>query len=146
MRRLFIATALLLAAPLVAAQAYKWKDANGTVHYSDAPPPQGTKYNKVTTSGTVEPLATTEDGQSKVKSSASSSSAPKPAESSLPVEDTPENRAKLCDSLQHNLDTLKGSGPVVMKQNGQDKVIDADQRQQQTAAAEAQYKQYCSGS
>ena len=58
MRRLLIATALLLAAPLVAAQAYKWTDASGTVHYSDAPPPQGTKYNKVTTSGSVEPLAT----------------------------------------------------------------------------------------
>ena len=142
MRRLLIATALLLAAPLVAAQAYKWTDAKGTVHYSDAPPPQGTKYSKVTTSGAVEPLASPEPA---VPSSNASQTAAKPAQSSLPVQDTPENRAKLCDSLKHNIDTLKGSGPVVMQQDGQDKLIDADQRQQQTTTAEAQYRQFCPG-
>ncbi len=144
MRRLLIATALLLAAPLVAAQAYKWTDAKGTVHYSDAPPPQGTKFSKVTTSGTVEAPASSEPALPSANSGASQPAA-KPAQSSLPVQDTPENRAKLCDSLKHNIDTLKGNGPVVMQQDGQSKLIDADQRQQQTATAEGQYRQFCSG-
>jgi len=76
MRRLLIATALLLVAPLVAAQAYKWTDANGTVHYSDAPPPQGTKYNKVTTSGSVEPVAAPEPASTSNADSSSNSQPP----------------------------------------------------------------------
>lgn len=142
MRRLLIATALLLAAPMVAAQAYKWTDANGTVHYSDAPPAQGTKYSKVTTSGTVEPLAEPSPSKSSEGSSETKPTAP---QSSLPMMDTPENRAKLCASLKSNLDALKSSGPIVMQQNGQQKLLDADQRQQQQASSQAQYQQYCSG-
>lgn len=139
MRRLLIATALLLAAPLVAAQAYKWTDASGTVHYSDAPPPQGTKYNKVTTTGTVEPLAAPAAAQ---PSEGTTESQPAPAKT---VADTPENRTKLCSSLKSNMQMLKSEGPLVMEENGQQKVVNADQRKQQQATAQAQYQQYCSG-
>lgn len=143
MRRLLIATALLLAAPLAAAQAYKWTDANGTVHYSDAPPPQGTKYNKVTTSGSVEPLAAPQTGSnSNNNPETEGHSQPRPPQQ--PVADTPENRAKLCANLKSNMDMLKGSGPVVMQDGDQQKVINTDQRKQQQATAEAQYQQYCS--
>ena len=37
-----IALALLFAGP-AAAEVYRWLDANGTVHYSSSPPPQGVK-------------------------------------------------------------------------------------------------------
>ena len=47
MRRLPIAIVLLLVAPLVSAQVYKWTDAHGTTHYSESPPPTGTKYSQV---------------------------------------------------------------------------------------------------
>lgn len=142
MRRLLITAALLLVAPLAAAQAYKWTDANGTVHYSDAPPAQGTKYSKVTTTGTVEPLA----APAPQSSSESSDSSAKPAPSNQPVVNTPENHAAFCTAVKGNIDTLKSSGPVVMEQDGQQKVIDDDQRKQQQATAEAQYQQFCSGS
>jgi hypothetical protein len=140
MRRLLIAAALLLVAPLVAAQAYKWTDANGTVHYSDAPPAQGTKYSKVTTSGSVEPLSAAAP-----ESNADTSEA-KPAPSNKPVANTPQNRTEFCAALKGNIDTLKSSGPVVMEQDGQQKIIDADQRKQQQAAAETQYQSFCAGS
>ncbi|WP_445146142.1 DUF4124 domain-containing protein [Dyella sp. Tek66A03] len=140
MRRLLIAAALLLVAPLVAAQAYKWTDAGGTVHYSDAPPPQGTNYKKVTTSGTVEPLA---EPAPRANAESAGQVASKPAPQ--PVADTPENRAKMCASLKSNLEALKSSGPVVMDDGGQQKVMDADQRKQQQTAAEGQYQQFCSG-
>ena len=143
MRRLLIATALLLVAPLAAAQAYKWTDANGTVHYSDAPPPQGTKYNKVTTSGTVDPLATATPATSGESGESSNNSNPAP--SNQPMADTPENRAKFCTALKANLDALKSSGPVVMQDGDQQKVMNTDQRKQQQAATQAQYQQYCSG-
>jgi hypothetical protein len=143
MRRLLIATALLLAAPLVAAQAYKWTDASGTVHYSDAPPPQGTKYNKVTTSGSVEPLAAPETATSTNPETASHS---QPQANQQPMADTPENRAKLCANLKSNMEMLKSNGPVVMQDGDQQKVMSNDQRKQQQTTAEAQYQQYCSGS
>jgi hypothetical protein len=142
MRRLLIATALLLVTPLVAAQAYKWTDAGGTVHYSDAPPPQGTKYNKVTTSGSVEPLASPETASNSNPETAGQS---QPQAKPQAMADTPENRTKLCANLKSNMETLKSSGPVVMQDGDQQKVMNGDQRKQQQATAQAQYQQYCSG-
>ncbi len=61
----------------------------------------------------------------------------------LDVADTPENRKSLCASLESNLATLQGSGPVVMEKDGKPSALDASQRQQQIATAQAQYAQYC---
>jgi hypothetical protein len=137
MHRSLIVVALLLLAPLATAQVYKWTDASGTVHYSEAPPAQGTKFSKVTTTGTVEPLA----GPA-AAASAPGSSAPTAAPAQ-PVADNPENRTKLCNSLKANITALQGSGQVVMQQNGKTVALDADQRKQQTSAAQSQYDLYC---
>ncbi|CAM5245969.1 DUF4124 domain-containing protein [Rhodanobacter lindaniclasticus] len=142
MHRSLIVAALLLIAPLCAAQVYKWTDASGTVHYSEAPPAQGVKYSKVTTTGTVEPLAKpAEQGHAEDAAGGSNESDAAPKT----MADTPENRKSLCASLQSNLTTLQGSGPVVMEQNGKPSALDASQRQQQIATAQAQYDQYCQG-
>ncbi len=137
MQRSLIAVALLLLAPLAAAQVYKWTDASGTVHYSEAPPAQGTKFSKVTTTGTVEPLATPAPGET------AGGSRQAPAEPAKPVADTPENRSKMCETLKANLTALQGGGPVVMQQGGKTVALDGDQRKQQTAAAQTQYDQFC---
>ncbi|HEV7123066.1 MAG TPA: DUF4124 domain-containing protein [Rhodanobacter sp.] len=140
MHRLLIAVALLLLAPLATAQVYKWTDASGTVHYSEAPPAQGTKYSKVTTSGSVEPLSTS-TLQTHTSDSGADRIAPSPAPTT--VADTPSNRKSLCDSLNSNLAALHGSGPVVMEKDGKPNALDAAQRQQQIDTAQAQYNQYC---
>ena len=90
MHRSLIAVALLLLAPLATAQVYKWTDASGTVHYSEAPPTQGTKFSKVTTTGTVQPLA------APAATAGSGGSSEPTAAPAQPVADTPENRSKLC--------------------------------------------------
>ena len=136
MHRLLIAVALLLLAPLATAQVYKWTDASGTVHYSQDAPPQGTKFSKVTTTGTVQPLAAP-------ATAASAAGSSEPAAPSQPVADNPENRSKLCNSLKTNIAALQGGGPVVMQQNGKTTALDADQRKQQAAAAQSQYDLYC---
>lgn len=141
MHRLLIAVVLLLLAPLAtAAQVYKWTDASGTVHYSEAPPAQGVKYSKVTTSGTVEPLVKPQTAEA---SDASDSS--KARSETMPMADTPANRRSLCTSLEANLSTLRGDGPVVMQQGGKTTALDAAQRKQQLGTAQAQYEQYCKG-
>jgi Domain of unknown function (DUF4124) len=137
MHRSLIAVALLLLAPLANAQVYKWTDAGGTVHYSESPPVEGTKFNKVKTNGSVEPLtapAPTTNGEP-VNTA--------PAASPTPVADTPENRHTLCESLKSNLAALQGGGPVVMQQDGKPTALDDSQRKEQAGSAQAQYQQYC---
>lgn len=138
MRRPLTAVALLLLAPLAMAQAYKWTDASGTVHYADSPPPKGTQFKRVTTSGTVQPVAT----PSEMRDSESEAAAP-PAAPAKPVADTPENRTKLCTTLKSNLELLRSKQPAVTQDGGQQKLLDDTQRKQQQATAEGQYKQFC---
>jgi hypothetical protein len=140
MHRLLIALALLLLAPLAVAQVYKWTDASGTVHYAQAPPPQGTAFKKIKTSGGVEPLLAPPAQSGADGANGSAEADAKPAQ---PVADTPENRSKLCASLKSNLTALQGAAPVVMQQGGKSTALDTDQRKQQIGTAQAQYYQYC---
>jgi hypothetical protein len=139
MRRLPLALALLLLAPAVVAQVYKWTDARGTVHYSETPPPQGTPFKRISTAGTEQPSPP-------AATAATAATNPvKPAthdNGELP--NTPENRAKVCASLKANLELLKGKDAVVMEQDGKPVALDDSQRAQQVALAEKQYQQFCS--
>lgn len=144
MRRLSIALALLLVAPLACAQVYKWTDAHGTIHYSESPPPTGTKYSQVSVNTGTSAPAGSENTPAAAPNSNASSSQNTNAAPQAPVEDTPENRAKLCSSLKANIGTLQGGGPVVMSNGGQQQLLNADQRKQQLDASQSQYSQYCS--
>jgi hypothetical protein len=138
MRRLPFALVLLLLAPAVAAQVYKWTDAHGTVHYSETPPPQGTSFKRITTTGAEQP------GPAASAAGAAPAAAAPAATGSATVPNTPENRAKFCSSLKANLALLKGDEGVVLEQGGQSVPLDDIQRRQQIALAEKQYQQYCS--
>ena len=142
MSRSLIVVALLLLAPLAAAQQiYKWTDAKGTVHYSQSAPPEGTRYQQVKLTGGVESPANTPTAQPNAETTPAPTNTPAPA----PVTDTPANRAKLCATLKSNIATLQGSGPVVMQQDGKPTVLSDAQRKQQVDTANAQYQQYCAG-
>ena len=146
MSRSLIAVALLLLAPLAAAQQiYKWTDASGTVHYSQSAPPQGIKYKQMTLTAVTESSGdNTSASAGQPADDNASGDTPAPAPSG-PVADTPNNRAKLCATLKSNLATLQGSGPVVMQQGGKQAVLDAAQRKQQVDMANSQYQMYCTG-
>jgi len=137
MRRLPLVLALLLLAPAVVAQVYKWTDAHGTVHYSESPPPQGTPYKRITTTGSEQPVTPPPARETDKAAPPASESA------AAPVADTPENRARLCSSLKANLDLLKGKGAVVMEQEGKPVALNDEQRDQQVALSEKQYQQFC---
>jgi hypothetical protein len=133
---------LLLAVPLAAAaQVYTWTDAHGTPHFSDAPPPPGIHYTIVKPLlGTAHSTPAAEPAPTADTTDATDND----ASATLPVRDTPENRAKLCAQLTTNLALLGGDKPVTMTDaQGKPQLMTAEQRQQQTARAEAQLKQYC---
>ncbi|WP_174236111.1 DUF4124 domain-containing protein [Rhodanobacter sp. L36] len=136
MHRSLIALALLSLATLATAQVYKWTDAHGTIHYSEAPPTEGTNFKKVRANGSAEPLAPP-------AAPAAANSAPTAASSGLPVMDTPENRGKLCTMLKANLTVLQAHGPVVQQQGDKSVALDDAQRKQQVDSTQGQIQQYC---
>ena len=142
MSRLPLALLLLLLAPAVAAQAYKWTDAQGTVHYTGTPPPEGTPFTRIIMAGTTPPAPPSPS----TRPPAAGDRAPEKTPSAAAMADTPENRAKLCSSLKANIELLNGTGPVVMELHGKQVVLNDTQRAEQTAQAQRQYGQYCSSS
>jgi hypothetical protein len=137
MRRIVTLAVLLAACPLAFAQAYKWKDAQGVTHYSDSPPPAGTKYDKVKTSGSVEAPA---------GDAAKPAPAPEPPKAAPAgaTADTPENRKKLCATLQSNMDVLTRQQQVSVDDGKGGQVpLDEAGRKRQIETTQAQMTLYC---
>ena len=136
MRRYLVVALLVAVCPLAFGQAYKWKDAQGVTHYSDSPPPAGTKVEKIKTSGVVIPPA------GNPAPAAASTAAAKPAAGA--VADTPANRAKLCDQLRKNADTLsKEKNVSVDDGKGGSRLLDDAGRARQVETTQAQITLYC---
>ena len=136
MRRYLVLALLMAVCPLAFGQAYKWKDAQGVTHYSDSPPPAGTKVEKIKTSGVVIPPA------GNPVPAVASTAAAKPTPST--VTDTPANRAKLCEQLRKNADTLsKEKNVSVDDGKGGSKPLDDAGRARQVETTEAQITLYC---
>ena len=142
MRRPLFALVLLLVAPLVSAQVYKWVDAKGTTHFSETPPPAGTKYSQVNVAASDTDAASSSSASTPATPSAPGTSSDS-GDQNQTMADTPENRAKLCVQLRGSINTLSGSAPVVEQQNGQQTLLNADQRKQQLDASQSQYQMYC---
>jgi hypothetical protein len=137
MRRYLVLALLVAVCPLAFGQAYKWKDAQGVTHYSDSPPPAGTKVEKIKTSGVVSaPAGDTPPAP------ATSTSTAKPAGGGM--NDTPANRAKLCDGLRKNKEILDKEQTVSIDDGKGGKTqLDADARKRQVETNQAQLTLYC---
>ncbi len=131
-------------ATLAGAQVYKWKDANGTTHYSDVPPPAGSKYDKVSVSSNVTTPVTAAPA-----TAATAATPARPvtaAQSAARMPDTPANRASLCKQLDSNIALLNSNQPLTSGDaNSPQQNMSDTQRQQELATAQAQKKQYCNG-
>ncbi|MBB3227317.1 hypothetical protein FHW69_001940 [Luteibacter sp. Sphag1AF] len=142
MRRYLIVALLASVATMAQAQSatsfYKWKDAQGVTHYTDSPPPGGTKVEKVHTSGATASTQPSTEGVSPEPK-------PEPAKgTSGPTADTPENRGKLCETLKSNLEVLGKDQPVSADDGkGGSVQLDTAARQRQMETAQAQYTLYC---
>ena len=130
-----------------AQQIYKWKDANGVVHYSQTPPPTGsTHYTRMRLTSqpdvsSVAPASPNTEGTSAPDTSAATQSAAQAGTQP----DTPSNRAELCKQLSSNIALLQSKQPVVTGgSDGKQQVMSDDARESQLATARAQQAQYCS--
>ena len=146
MKRIMILLALVCAVAGTQAaekQVYKWTDANGVVHYSDAPPPKDAlnvrSVHLVGATTATTPIAAA--GDDKAKAGATQDAA-KPATAGVP--DTPENRAKECDQAKRNLALLQSSYAVnEIGPDGQAKPIDEKDRESRIEGVKERIAQFC---
>lgn len=148
MKRTMVFLALCTASAAVfgaSGQVYKWTDAQGVVHYSDAPP--GNTQPDVQTvrvSGGDRPHAI----DNATADTPPADTAQKPADNGLPKEqvlvDNADNRRKACQSAHNNLDLLSSKFPVsITGSDGKTTALDDKSRQAQIADTNAQIALYC---
>lgn len=149
MRRLsLVCLIVLLLGPAMAfadQHIYQWTDANGTTHYSDSPPPDGVKYkNMQAIADSVSPASASSSAKVAATAAATGPATPTSAAKPKRVEDTPDNRKKMCTKLSSNMQLLQGSAPVLIGDTkGQQQSLSKDQRAKALAKTQVQYDQYC---
>jgi len=96
MRCLVLIACLCASLPLAAEELYRWTDDKGVVHYTDQPPPAGTKFEKreVKVDEAPPPAATPRNETAAAKPSAA------------------------CERVRQNIKVLEGSGGVSMDLDG----------------------------
>jgi len=144
MNRHWVFIALLVAmAAAQAADAYRWVDANGVVHYSDAPPPVDAKaelvhlHSAVSTTG----AAVSKPGEPAKTDDSEEAGAKKPAGTLVTPAQSAEKR---CADARANLEVLQRSGPVgIDSGNGKPQPLDDNTRQRQIGNAQTIIATYC---
>jgi hypothetical protein len=129
-----------------AQQIYKWKDANGVMHYSQTPPSSSTHYTKMQLTSQPEVASDTPaSSNSETEGTPQNRAALRAAAPGGTQPDTPSNRAGLCKQLSANIALLQSKQPVVTDgSDGKQQVMSDNTREQQLANARAQQVQYCS--
>ncbi|HZP66039.1 MAG TPA: DUF4124 domain-containing protein [Rudaea sp.] len=143
---LLLAPLWLAAASAGAEQVYKWTDASGVVHYTDAPPPKDTQNVqtvRVTGGDRPHPVAT-DEGTAGGEKAGADANANGSGSGNLTMDDNDQNRRKACEAAKQNLDLLQNAGPVAIAgADGKPKQLDDAGRKAQIAQANAEIMLYC---
>jgi len=144
MNRQWILIALLgMTAAAQAADAYRWVDANGVVHYSDAPPPVEAKAELVHLPGTVKAAGA---AVPVTDEPAKADDSEEPGEKKPPgvLASSVQSAEKRCADARANLEVLQRSGPVGMDTGtGKPQPLDDNARQRQIGNAQTIIATYC---
>ena len=142
MRFMFLAGGLLLAlcGNVMAAQVYKWVDAQGVTHFG-AQPPQGQQVESVNTvTAPAKPAATpapvaedeTEDDQQSIDRKVKRQVAEQEAE-----------RKRYCETMRTNLAQLQNNPRVRVEEKGETRRITEEERQAKIAETRSKIDENC---
>lgn len=141
MRRSLIASALivLMSTPAMAAQVYKWVDAQGVTHFG-AQPPEGQQATSVNTTIAPAPAATPaklpqvgiDEEQLAIDEKVKKEVAAKEAE-----------RKKYCETVRTNLAQLENNPRLLEEVNGEVRRVDEDERQKRIAETKKAIAENC---
>jgi len=144
MKRLWLFVALAgTVAAAQAAEAYRWVDANGVVHYSDVTPPVESKAELVHLPGTASKAGAT---VSTADEPAKADDSEEPGEKKPPgtLASSVQSAEKRCADARANLEVLQRNGPVGMDNGAaQPQPLDAAARQRQIGNAQTIIATYC---
>lgn len=150
MKKLTIAALFgaLLAAPVMAAQFYKWTDEQGVTHYSESPPPEtakGATEVKVQTRTPSGSEAAVENLQKQREAATKSlTDAEKKKTPASPVKTDKSEYAERCKKLQANLATLENSGRVSEPDDkGEKRYLTDEEKNKRMDDTRRQIKAYC---
>ncbi len=141
MRRSLIASALivLMSTPAMAAQVYKWVDAQGVTHFG-AQPPEGQQATSVNTTIAPAPAAIpaklpevgVDEEQKAIDEKVKKEVAAKEAE-----------RKKYCETVRTNLAQLENNPRLREEVNGEVRRVDEDERQKRIAETKKAIAENC---
>ncbi len=141
MRRSLIASALivLMSTPVMAAQVYKWVDAQGVTHFG-AQPPEGQQATSVNTTIAPAPAAIpaklpqvgVDEEQQAIDEKVKKEVAAKEAE-----------RKQYCEKMRTNLAQLENNPRLREEVNGEVRRLDEDERQKRIAEAKKAIAENC---
>jgi hypothetical protein len=140
MKAIQVAFGLLAAVAATAGHSadkvYKWKDANGVVHFSDAPPPKGTEFNNVRIVNQSAAITQTEAPPTGDTTAAADSGEAKAA--------TDNGNAARCASAQDRVALLSSAQPLTVQQDGKYVPMAAADRAAELNIAKATVASLCS--
>lgn len=142
-----VATAALFASGLASAEIYKWKDADGVVHYTDSPPPKGTSVDRV--SVRQGPVTAAPAAEQAPAAATASAAAPGTAGQASPeaTAQVAKLREQACANARARAQQLANLPSVAMDLDGDGKAeeLNADQHAAQLERANQSVAQYCGG-
>lgn len=131
-RSLAVLIAMGLSSTVVAQQVYKWVDKDGTVHFTDSPPDESVRAERVILRGNVSSVITEVEQRGMT-----------PDEIDLLY--TPEQRRGACEQARANRVTLRNM-PVVMKDkdgDGTAEELTPEEKEEEIRRADAQIALLC---
>ncbi|MDR3409841.1 MAG: DUF4124 domain-containing protein [Formivibrio sp.] len=133
--------AALLAGAAVAGQVYKWKDAEGKMHYSDTPPPVGAKVTPLTIRAGDQPVSSIASPKAPPITSKNASGADA---SSPAAQAQSEKDPKLCQQAQARKTFLQ-SGQLTKSVNekGEVEFMNDQKRASELADAQKAIDRFC---
>jgi hypothetical protein len=151
MRLLMLGLAIALPAAVSAEQLYRWVDKDGTVRYSDRPPPSGTPARTLSVPGPA-PAATDKGGSSGSTTLQEQEKAlrkrldeqKKSQEKAAAAAKDEQVKADNCRRARESLATLQGGQRILRTDaQGNQYYVDDAQRAQETQRAEQAVKDWC---
>lgn len=137
----WVLLSMLMAGVAAAGQVYKWKDADGRVHYSDTPPPVGGKVTQMPMHASEQPVSAvaTPKAPPIVARNASAADASAPAAQPQAVKDP-----KLCQQAQARKSFLQtGQLMKTVNEKGEVEFMNEQKRAAEIAEADKAIERFC---
>ncbi|WP_257388122.1 DUF4124 domain-containing protein [Tahibacter caeni] len=139
MKAIRVAFGLLAAVAATAGHSadkvYKWKDAAGVVHFSDAPPPKGTEFDNVRIVNQSAPI--TQNPQAAAPAGDAANAAGGEAQ---PADD---GNAARCRSARERIALLNSSSPLTIERGGKIVELTAAERAAELRVATTTVESVC---